>query len=267
MEKGIKDIISGINKRGGTVDFKEMWSLREGIGELIGQARKKISTGDVNENQIGQLKALYNSVNKDIEGWTNTIGRADIRELIKTANNSYKDLVVKYNLIEEALAKASPETSGKKVFSPQTFSTELKKLARGQEKGRYNLFSETEVREMAGIANIMQYAQRAGQFMENTPTGLRWGFPATVAGATAAATNFSGPTGLAIAGGAVSGVQLMRWLTTTESGKRFALSASKMSSDSLVWKSFIAMAYQQAAKMPALAATIPGGEQTDKTER
>lgn len=237
-----------------TVNWKEIWNLREGLGDLIGQAKKKITTGDVNQTELGQLEALYATVNKDIEKWTEGISRPDIKELVTTANNAYKNLVVKYSLIEEAYAKASGLASGKDVFSPKTFSTELKKISRGQEKGRYNLFNEKEISELAGVANIMQYAKRAGEFMENPPTGNRWGLP-TIVGGLAGYTAATGTTGLAVAGGTVSMVGLMRWLTTTESGKRFALSASKMSSDSLVWKSFIAMAYQQAAKMPAIAAT------------
>lgn len=243
--------ITNVEKIPKTLNWEEAWALRDGLGEMIGRAR---NTKSLDRTELGQLKALFSAVNKDIENWTNTIGRPEIKGLIKGANDAYKNYVVKYSIIEEAYAKASGIVGGKEVFSPKTFATELKKISRAQELGKYNLFNEKEIAELAGTANIMQYAKRAGEFMENPPTGNRWGLP-TIAGGLAGYTAAMGPKGLAVAGGTVTAAALMRWLTTTESGKRFALSASKIQPDSLAMRTLMGMVYQQASKVPAVALT------------
>ncbi len=238
-----------------TLDFNEAWTLRQGLGDLIGKARKKIAAGDIDETQLGELKSLFGAVSKDIDNWTNQISRPDIKAAITTANNSYKDLVVKYGLIEEAYSKAASGTSAKEIFSPKTFSTELKKIVRREEKGRYgSLFSDQEIDQMTGMANVMQYVKRAGEYMENPPTGNRWGLP--VFGGGLLGYGIKEPATAVLAGtGLVSAAGIARFMTSTKMGKSLALTASRVEPDSATMKLIMRTIYNQVPKVGAIEAT------------
>ena len=220
------------------LSFDELWTLRDGLGELIGQARKKIATGDVNKTQLAQLSSVHSAVNNDLDNWASSIGRPDIRKAITIANDAYKKHVVKFDIIERAYAKASGENSASEMFSPKKFSTEIKKILYKQKKLGSNLFTKKEIDELSGVANIMQAAKRSGQFMENPPTGNRWGLP--VIAAELGGYLLHGQPGAAATAGTIgAGAGLARWLTSTESGKRFALAASKVANDSIEMKYII----------------------------
>ena len=77
--------------------------------------------------------------------------------IFRAANNSFKQMSVKFDVIREAYDKAAGTTSGKEVFSPQAFSTELKKSSQMTRRYKKNVvFSPAEVSEMTGLASIMQ---------------------------------------------------------------------------------------------------------------
>lgn len=203
-----------------TVTFDEMWTLRDGLGEMIGQAKKKLASGDVDRTTISKLNALYKSVNNDIDSWTKTIGKPEISESIKVANDAYKTYVVKYRLVQDAYDKAVGTVGAGEFFSPKKFSTSLKNMIAKDKE--YGTFSPQEIDRMTGLSNIMQVVKRAGQFKENPPTGNR--FVDLALGGGAVAGGFMAPEAVAI-GVATTGI--VRFLTTTPSGKRLAMIAAK----------------------------------------
>lgn len=203
-----------------TVTFDEMWTLRDGLGEMIGQAKKKLASGDVDRTTISKLNSLYKSVNNDIDSWTKTIGKPEISQSIKTANDAYKTYVVKYRLVQDAYDKAKGTVGAGEFFSPKTFSTSLKNMIAKDKE--YGTFTPQEIDRMTGLSNIMQVVKRAGQFKENPPTGNR--FVDLALGGGAVAGGFMAPEAVAI-GVATTGI--VRFLTTTPSGKRLAMIAAK----------------------------------------
>lgn len=203
-----------------TITFDEIWTLRDGLGEMIGQAKKKLASGDVDRTTISKLNSLYKSVNNDIDSWTKTIGKPEISQSIKTANDAYKTYVVKYRLIQDAYDKAAGATGAGEFFSPKKFSTSLKNMIAKDKE--YGTFSPQEIDRMTGLANIMQVVKRAGQFRENPPTGSR--FVDLMLGGGAGALAIVSPKTAAI-GAATTGI--VRFLTTTSSGKKLAMIAAK----------------------------------------
>jgi hypothetical protein len=238
----------GVPSTGGqptTITFKEAWELRDGLGQMINQAKKKLNAGDVDKTQYAELSRLYASINNDIDKWGASIKRPDIREAITVANDSYKKYVVKYDIIQRAYDKASGVSSAKEMFSPKTFSTELKKIV--YKDKAFGSFAPTEIDELTGLANILQVVKRAGQYMENPPTGDRWGIPLLGMGTTALSPK------AAITAGSVVGIT--RFLTGTEPGKRLAMSASRIEPTNPNMKVIIKMVYNQLPKMTASIAT------------
>ena len=203
-----------------TITFDEMWTLRDGLGEMIGQAKKKLASGDVDRTTISKLNALYKSVNQDIDSWTKTIGKPEISESIKVANDAYKTYVVKYRLIQDAYDKAVGTVGAGEFFSPKKFSTSLKNMIAKDKE--YGTFTPLEIDRMTGLSNIMQVVKRAGQFRENPPTGSR--AVDLMLGGGAGALAVAAPEAVAI-GAATTGI--VRFLTTTEPGKKLAMIAAR----------------------------------------
>jgi hypothetical protein len=207
------------------VTFEDMWALRDGIGTKIGQAKKQLASGQIDETQLGIMKKLYASVNKDIENWTNSIKRPDVQYSIKKANDMYKNYVVKFDAIQRVMEnKKVFDTDG--FLSTQKFSNALQEISK---KNKYTQkFTENEINEMSGLANIMSIVKRAGQYKENPPTANRWGVP--LIGAEIAGYLAQGTTGSVVAAGGVVGLAgLAKVLTGTDIGKRFVMSASNVS--------------------------------------
>jgi hypothetical protein len=225
-----------------TMNFKDAWMLRDSIGEMIGQAKKTLSSGGVDKTQLGELSRLYSAVNNDIDGWAASVGRGDVRTMITEANDAYKQYVVKYDILQRAYDKATVPTGEGDKFSPQKFSTALYKTL-GADKA-YHRFSPTEVDELTGIANIMGVVKRAGQFKENPATGNRYGLPVMAAASGAMGTVKMLPY-----------VAVVRVLTGTEAGKKLALAASKIEPDSQNMKVIMKMVYNQLPKLAAMGAT------------
>lgn len=216
--------------------FDDMWELRKGLGALIGQAKKQLQGGMVNETEYGMLNKLYSSVNKDIDSWTTKIGQPEISTAFKTANNAYKQYVVKYSILERAFDKAAGAEEAGKVFSPKRFSNELNKILIKEKY--YGSFSEAEKKEMAGLANILSVVKRAGEYAENPPTGARLAEPGivmTVAGF----------------GKTVPYAVLAKFLSTTKAGKNLVLAASKVEPESAVMKSIVNQSYKLASRASA----------------
>jgi len=220
--------------------FDELWTLRKGLGQEIRDAKT--------DTARGQLKQLYAAVSDDMDTmFTNSNTNAG--NIFREANESFKRMSVKFDVIREAYDKAAGTTSGKEVFSPQAFSTELKKLANDPRYKKNVVFSGAEVSEMTGLANIMQVVKRAGQFKENPPTGNRWGLPLLAAGTAAVS-----PT---VALGEAGMTALASFLTGTTAGKRMVLVASKVEPNSPMMKVVMENIYNQLPKLMANQATQP----------
>lgn len=229
-----------------TLSFKDAWELRDSLGSLIGQAKKKLSGGDVDRTQLAEFSRLYGAVNKDIDNWIGATGRPDIKEAITSANDAYKHYVVKYNKIQDAYDSSIRIKDGEKSFIPERFSSEINKIIKGDKE--YKSFSGSELEELDGLAKIMQVVNRAGKYKENLPTGDRWGLPISIgAGAGAVASPVA-------TGATVGTLGLVRVLTGTEFGKRLLLSASKMESSNPNLQVLLKMGYNQIPKLTATEA-------------
>ena len=131
---------------------------------------------------------------------------------------------VKYGVLKSAFDKAVDEKTG--VFSPLKFANGIDNLGQANNA----IFSDIERQQLTGLVKVMAAAQRAGQFMENPPTGNRVAQLLLGAGGVAgpAIGAFSAQSALAGAGTA----KLMTTLTTTDAGKRFLIAASKLPAES-----------------------------------
>jgi hypothetical protein len=235
------DIITGVKpgvefERPAEFDFEEIWELRKGLGEMIGQAKKKLVAGTVDRTQLGKISKLYKAVNDDIDNWVKVIKKPEIKEALTTANDAYKQFVVRYDILDDIMAKVTGETGAGEMFSPKKLSTALKNIAWKQKKMQD--FTPSQIKEMTGIANVMQIIKRAGQFAENPPTGNRWG-----------ALGITALKGLKVVPYAAVG----RFMSGTTLGKDLALAAMKAEPTSAAMGKILSAIYSQAPKMAALA--------------
>lgn len=234
--------------------FDEAWMLRKGLGEKLGQAKKLLARGEVDQTAYSQLKQMFRAVSDDLDNWADTIGKPEISEKFKAANGAYKNYVVKYDIIRRAYDKAAGEVGAGEMFSPKKFSTALKNIAYKDKE--LKTFTPQEIQEMTGIANVMQVVKRAGQYAENPPTGNRWGAVATTGGIGSAAYVAGGAAGTVKAAAAGASVALVsKFLTTTKAGKRLAMAASKVEPGSPRMRSIMNEIYNQLPKIAASAGT------------
>lgn len=148
-------------------DFDTLWELRKGLGQAADDASTPTA------KRI--LTKVKHAVSDDMENlFANT--NTEASQMFKTANEAYKKFEIKYKQVQEAYDYASGVKGAGDVgfFSPQKFGTKLKNLAYKEKlKGGYSAWTPGEITEATGLANIMQVVKRAGQYMENPPTGNR----------------------------------------------------------------------------------------------
>ncbi len=135
------------------------------------------------------------------------------------ANNFYRALdpkgqaALRYQMADEAINKATNESTGS--FSPANFAKEFEQLSEPYSQ----IFKGDDKKQMDGLVKLMRHIERAGQYKENPPTGLRLTDVAMVGGA------MSNPTGtLQVAGIAA----IAKTLLTTRAGKNLLLAANKL---------------------------------------
>mgnify|MGYP001400412084 CR=1 FL=1 len=218
--------------------FDDLWALRKGIGK---EMKKSLREG--NDTAHGAYSAIYEAVSRDMDTMFAS-SKTGVGKEFREANEAFKQYSLKFDAIRKAYDKAAGTTGAGEIFSPKKFSTELKNLANNPDYKKNVKWSANEIEEMTGLANILQTVKRAGQYKENPPTGNRLGMPI--------AAEVAGVAGVAKA---VPYLVVARFLSGTEAGKRLALAASKIDPKSPAMKGVMAMVYQQAAKMPAIAAT------------
>lgn len=250
--------------------FEEARFLRKQLGNYIDRASK--STGAVGSDEMRQLTVLKASLESDINNWGTNSANASVRNAYNAANSFYgskvapfKDALinkaagkdydtdtifrtfvkpgrenlagklvgnldaeghqaVKYGVLKSSFEKAMDDKTG--VFSPLKFASGIDNLG----KANNAIFSDIERQQLNGLVKVMTAAQRAGQYMENPPTGNR------VAQMLLGGAGIAGPAMGAVSGQSVlagAGIaKLMTTLTTTDSGKRFLMAASKMPGES-----------------------------------
>lgn len=226
-----------------TFDFDTLWELRKGVGQAAKDARTDTATGVLNR--------IYAAVTNDMDtlfSKTNTPAGQMFRE----ANDAFKQYKVKYDLVQKAFDIAVGERGGLEAFSPKRLSTLLKNIA--YEQKDKTLFRPGEIEEMTGLANILQTVKRAGQYMENPPTGNRWGPLAILTGGLGYAGGIKG------AAAAITPIAVARFLTGTKAGKNLALAASKVEADSPAMQTIVNQIYQQLPKFAAQAGITLGEE-------
>jgi hypothetical protein len=227
----IQDQFGNVTTKPKTFTFDDLWMLREGLGDAIGQARNKISRGDVSAKQVGELRQLFGAVSRDMDNWADSIGQPGIKETFKAANEAYRHYVVKYDIMQRAYDEATV-SSGKgsrEYFSPQVFANKLRNIVyKDKELKR---FTTNELTEMAGLANIMQVVKRSGQYATEQNNGIQaltLGVPLSV-GATIGSIAGGGIPGAVAGAGAVAlGAGTLRFLTTTKPGKALLMSSSRI---------------------------------------
>lgn len=221
--------------------FDDLWELRKGVGQAIGGAKTP--------TESAQLNALLSSVSNDMENMVRGKGGA-YGDLV-AANDAFKQYSVKFDAMREAYDKAigtvGSNTAG--FFSPQRYGVELKRLANDPKYKKNIKWSDNEVSEMTGLANILQVTKRAGQFMENPPTGARWGIPTVGSALGGSAAIAGGAAAVATTVGTAVGAALItKFLTTTNRGKSLVLAASKVEPTSKAMQHIINQVYNQLPK-------------------
>jgi hypothetical protein len=150
---------------------------------------------------------------------------------------------VQYGMVTEAMEKAIQPTTG--LFSPAKFAGELERIraARGV------FFRGQDAWQLDGLMRVMRAAERAGQFVENPPTGQRL-IPWLVAGG--AASGVVGPGSLAVSAATARGLS---WLLTSPTGSRLLLRAHRIGEDTVAMQNVLRQIGTQGARVLATEAT------------
>ena len=229
---------------------EELWELRKGIGREIRDAKTETARGVLNK--------VYSAVSDDMDSVLSQ-STSPAAEAFRKANDSFKQYSVKFDVLREAYDRAAGTTKAGELFSPKIFSTALKNLANDPNYKKNVKWTPQEVEEMTGLANILQVAKRGGQFMENPPTGNRWG-PLAIGGGVGSAAAMTG--GMSAFAGATAGtfgiVEATKFLTTTTMGKRLSLAASKIEPQDPRMTALVNQVMNQVPKMVALEAAKTG---------
>ncbi|WP_180122919.1 hypothetical protein [Acinetobacter sp. YH12086] len=265
-------------------DFGEMRAVQSRLGELVsewGSAGKKGSSAftkirtaiddDIldfaqnsgNTRLFGELKranSLYGQLqqgkDKAFANAARSIEPDQIFEQFMKAGkgdkaaNFYKNLdpkgqaALRYQMAQNALDKAW--NPNKEAFSPAKFALEFERMSAPYS----NVFSGSDKAQMDGFIKLMRHIERAGQYMENPPTGNR-AVPWLLGGGAAVTAMSSIP--LALTG--VGATTLTKTLLTTNAGKRILLAAKDLPPDSPKLANLIKQAQKLATTSGAIAAT------------
>ena len=229
------------------ISFDDLWTLRKGIGQALGSAQK---TG--NDVAASQYSRIYSAVSNDMDNMMNN-AHGGVSTPFKEANDAFKQYSIKFDVMRQAYDKATGTTGAGTTgfFSPVKYATELKNLANNPEYKKNIKWSPTEVVEMTGLANILQVTKRAGQFMENPPTGNRWGGIVTGTGLGVGGMSAGIAPTLSAMGASGTAALITKFITTTKAGQRLALASSKAEANSKTMQTIINQLYNQLPKFAA----------------
>lgn len=140
-------------------------------------------------------------------------GKGDAASNFYNALDAKGQATLRFQMADEALSKATNPSTGN--FSPAKFANEFDQL-----KDPYGRIFKGEAKaQMDGFTKLMRHVERAGQFKENPPTGVRMFDVAVVGGAIAS------PQTAATAGGFAL---FAKTLLTSKAGKNLLLAANKL---------------------------------------
>lgn len=263
-DKAVLNLLSDIKtKLSSNNAFSNIRDFRSDLGYLIKDYYSG-KNAIVGQKGVGLLQNIKNSVDDDIATWSKSQGgniyamwkRADsfYRDKVIPYRNTQlfsrikneTDPDVIYSLFKQGV-KARPQSvynalpfRGQEAirygiirdayegalklegtqFSPARFAGALEK----QMPAIKTFFKGRQQGELKGFINLMRHVERAGQFMENPPTGNR-NLINFVMGGGAVGLAMTSPETLAATAGST---YFVKTLFTTKSGKQFLLASSAM---------------------------------------
>ena len=140
------------------------------IKELYKTARTHYKENVIPFRESSTLKSLMKEENPD-----QVFKKLIQEDQVDKARTLYKHMdadgkaAVEYGIVKTALKKAKVDTEFGDIYSPVKFANEIKKL-----EGQSKVFMSPEKQKyLQGVKKLMRVAKRAGQYMENPPTGNR----------------------------------------------------------------------------------------------
>ncbi len=256
LQRELSDISARINDPNISKSFSNMRLLRSQLGDLADKYGSPVNGNKAASRVFADVKQAVdddiadfalNSGNAGIKKayqradkfYKNAMKRADkaianamdsnkpdeiYKAFVKTgkgdrANNFYQALdqkgqaALRYQMADEAIGKATNESTGN--FSPANFAREFEKMV--EPYGR--IFKGDDKKQMDGLVKLMRHIERAGQYKENPPTGVRLTDVAIIGGAVT-----SLPLTLKVGAAAA----IAKTLLTTRAGKNLLLAANKL---------------------------------------
>ncbi len=256
LQRELSDISARINDPNISKSFSNMRLLRSQLGDLADKYGSPVNGNKAASRVFADVKQ---AVDDDIADFALNSGNATIKKAYKRADSFYKNAMkradkaianamdsnkpdeiykafvktgkgdrannfyqaldqkgqaaLRYQMADEAIGKATNESTGN--FSPANFAREFEKMA--EPYGR--IFKGDDKKQMDGLVKLMRHVERAGQYKENPPTGVRLTDVAIIGGAVT-----SLPLTLKVGGAAA----IAKTLLTTRAGKNLLLAANKL---------------------------------------
>lgn len=179
-------------------------------------------------------------------------GKRDRARMFYNALDGEGKATVRAQMVQEAMDKANVEAKGGKVvFSPAKFAQELQR----QQAAAGVFFRGEAKQEIDGFRKLMRAVERAGQYMENPPTGARLTVSGILTGGAVSAPLFGAASAGQAVGGIVAGALALQKLFTTPAGRDLLLAASKAGEPEL------AKILARAQSLVAASSAKAGGEE------
>lgn len=198
-------------------DISDFATSAGGNIKRLYQEADKFYKGVMRGKEAAFAKAMKSSKPDEIYNAFIKTGKGDGAENFYNALDAKGQAALRFQMADTAASKAWNEN--REAFSPARFAGEFERLS--EPYGR--IFKGDDKKQMDGFVKLMRHVERAGQFKENPPTGIRANDLALAAGATA--TAMASPA-LAIGGASITA--LTKLLFTTNSGKNLLLAANKL---------------------------------------
>lgn len=245
----------GISGKGAA--SKAMGDLRQAVDDDIADFALNSGNAGIKKAYQRADKFYKNAMQRSDKAIANAMKNNKPDEIYKAfiktgqgdrANNFYRALdskgqaALRYQMADEAINKATNESTGS--FSPVNFAKEFERLSDPYS----NIFKGDDKRQMDGLVKLMRHVERAGQYKENPPTGVRLTDVAMVGGV------MSNPIGTAKIAGMAA---LAKTLLTTNAGKNLLLAANKLPQSQ---QAALDNILQSAAKVSAAAGAKTGQE-------
>lgn len=126
-------------------------------------------------------------------------------------------------ILQDTLEGATIQQGGTTIFSPARFAQRIEKLGTTAQ----TVFPPNELRQLQGFAKLARVAQRAGQYAENPPTGMRVIDTAIMGGGAVGAITKPGTT---LTAASMAG--MLSKLLTTDIGRALLTRAEKIPANS-----------------------------------